>query len=193
MKNCKICSTKTLNIFNINLEPILICENCASSIFIQRVPYYIDKMIKMIPKTSEPDGVFAHLESVKGMDIKNPIRPIPEYPKGSVTPIHTDSPFEDPESSLFGMRDKIIRGKAVGNTTRIVDNAIQVLFSGKDITIQDHQLHSREGLADRDLLNRIEQRLRVEHKISRDDIIIVRRGRTHLIKIKNEVLNDPKS
>ena len=40
MKKCKICGNNTNIIFNIDLKAIHICENCATSIFIQQAVWY---------------------------------------------------------------------------------------------------------------------------------------------------------
>lgn len=40
MKKCKICSTKTSTVFNINFKPVSICEDCAASIFLQQANWY---------------------------------------------------------------------------------------------------------------------------------------------------------
>lgn len=53
-------------------------------------------------------------------------------------------------------------GRATGNTTRLVDNAIQIIFSGKICAVKDHH---RDSNCDRDLFRKILRRLRVEHDL----------------------------
>jgi len=40
-RNCKICTSPTLNAFNINFKMIYICESCAESVFIQQAKWYV--------------------------------------------------------------------------------------------------------------------------------------------------------
>lgn len=46
MKKCKVCGTKTKTIFNIDLKSVPICEQCATSIFIQQAAWYTKQEIK---------------------------------------------------------------------------------------------------------------------------------------------------
>lgn len=41
-KNCKVCGNKTNTIFNIKLKKVYICENCATSIFLQQALWYVE-------------------------------------------------------------------------------------------------------------------------------------------------------
>ena len=41
MKNCKICKTKTKNIFNIDFVATPICDDCADAIMLQNAVYYV--------------------------------------------------------------------------------------------------------------------------------------------------------
>lgn len=41
MKKCKVCGDKTNNVFNINFKAIPICENCATTIFLQQANWYV--------------------------------------------------------------------------------------------------------------------------------------------------------
>lgn len=54
MKKCKICGAKTETIFNINLEAVPICEDCAKSIFIQQAVWYNKQKSTSIDKSIFP-------------------------------------------------------------------------------------------------------------------------------------------
>ena len=41
MNKCKICNSKTDNIFNIDFKATPICESCATSIFAQQAMWYV--------------------------------------------------------------------------------------------------------------------------------------------------------
>ncbi len=56
-------------------------------------------------------------------------------------------------------------GRRCGNSTRLVDKAIQILFSGKICIVKDHHEHGYNVCSNEDLLRRILQRLEIEHKI----------------------------
>jgi hypothetical protein len=62
-------------------------------------------------------------------------------------------------SSLYGVA--IIPQRRCGNTTRIVDNAIQKLFEGKEVLCLDH---TNMGNEHRRLAHLILQRLKDEHQ-----------------------------
>lgn len=73
-------------------------------------------------------------------------------------------------------------GRRVGNTTRICDNAIQQLFSGKKVIVSDH--HFSQG-ADTYLKNMILKNLNVMHGIGGSEHLeIVSMGRTVCIDLK---------
>ena len=40
MKKCKVCKTPTAVVFNINFKAKPICEDCATSIFLQQASWY---------------------------------------------------------------------------------------------------------------------------------------------------------
>jgi hypothetical protein len=46
MKKCKVCEFETEVIFNIDFKEISICENCATSIFLQQARWYVDSKVK---------------------------------------------------------------------------------------------------------------------------------------------------
>jgi hypothetical protein len=50
-KNCKVCSEKTVNVFNINFKAVPICERCAVAIFLQQATWYVTQ--KEIQKTKQ--------------------------------------------------------------------------------------------------------------------------------------------
>ena len=59
MAKCKVCDKKTNVVFNINLYAVHICEDCATSIFIQQAQWYVrqkydsDSIIKKEIKKEE--------------------------------------------------------------------------------------------------------------------------------------------
>lgn len=74
---------------------------------------------------------------------------------------HPRKPNSDynPVSSLDGVQ--IMVGRRVGNTTRVIDNIIQLLFQGKRVRIADHST-SRGAIEA--LEHRLIDRLRMEHR-----------------------------
>lgn len=50
-----------------------------------------------------------------------------------------------------------------GQTTRIIDRAIQDLFKGKTVQVIDHYKHGQDGQANRLLYEKILGRLHMEH------------------------------
>ena len=42
MSKCKVCGKKSDIVFNISFKAVTICENCASSIFLQQAKYYTE-------------------------------------------------------------------------------------------------------------------------------------------------------
>lgn len=63
-------------------------------------------------------------------------------------------------STLTGMDGKITNIRRDGNTTRVIDNAIQLLFKHGSISVQDHHLNYTAG---RELFFKILRRLENEH------------------------------
>ena len=63
--------------------------------------------------------------------------------------------------------DLIKPGRGVGNTTRQIDYAIQLLFEGKKIKVQDHY---KEKLTHRNQFGRIMNRLSLEYGIHNKDV-----------------------
>jgi hypothetical protein len=56
-----------------------------------------------------------------------------------------------------------VSGRRVGNTTRLVDHAVQMIFSNKAIIAHDHYLHGTDREANRHLFRKIMERLVQEH------------------------------
>lgn len=46
MKKCKVCGAKTKVVFNINLQAVAICEDCATNIFMQQAKWYAEPKLK---------------------------------------------------------------------------------------------------------------------------------------------------
>lgn len=61
-------------------------------------------------------------------------------------------------------------GRKVGNSTRICDHAIQLLFSGHKIQVQDHFENGTNTHSNKLLFTKIMNRLYDEHKLQVKDI-----------------------
>lgn len=71
-------------------------------------------------------------------------------------------------NTLSGMEDKITTIRRDGNTTRVIDNAIQLLFKHGSIAITDHTLNY---VSNRELFFKILKRMESEHpniKLNKD-------------------------
>jgi hypothetical protein len=68
------------------------------------------------------------------------------------------------QTTLEGMEGKLTDIRRDGNTTRIVDNAIQILFSGKVCVVMDHHNVGRHSQMNEYLLKCILRRLEIEHR-----------------------------
>ena len=55
MENCKICGFKTEVVFNIDFKATPICEDCASSIFIQQASWYVKERGQKIKTSNDND------------------------------------------------------------------------------------------------------------------------------------------
>ena len=73
--------------------------------------------------------------------------------------------------SLDGVN--IMPGRRIGNTTRIADNAIQLLFEGKKVLVHDHAHKNRLISPNNYLLDMIRERLKFEHNIDRHNFLQV--------------------
>jgi len=69
-------------------------------------------------------------------------------------------------SSLEGVY--ISQNRRMGNTTRIIDNIIQIIMSGKVCKIEDHY---NGRLARIHLLNRLCERIAMEHHFVWEDVL----------------------
>jgi len=67
-------------------------------------------------------------------------------------------------TTLEGMLDKITYKRRDGNTTRLVDNAIQILFNGDICVVLDHYEMGRHKNANKHLFDAILRRLEIEHR-----------------------------
>ena len=68
------------------------------------------------------------------------------------------------ENTLEKMQDKITYRRRDGNTTRLIDNAIQILFSGKICVVLDHHEWGKSRMANKHLFDQILRRLEIEHR-----------------------------
>ncbi len=76
-------------------------------------------------------------------------------------------------------------GRATGNTTRLIDNAIQIIFSGKICVVKDHH---KDSNCDRDLFKKVLRRLRVEHGLYMHDVPPARTIRADAFTLEIELL-----
>ena len=67
-------------------------------------------------------------------------------------------------TTIEGMLDKITYKRRDGNTTRLVDNAIQILFNGDICVVLDHHEMGRNRTANKYLFDAILRRLEIEHR-----------------------------
>lgn len=68
---------------------------------------------------------------------------------------------------------KITKGRRQGNTTRIINNAIELLFKGYTVKVEDHSNHP---YADKQLLRLIKDRLVREFSLEEKDINVNNNG-----------------
>ena len=47
------------------------------------------------------------------------------------------------KTSLYGIEDKLTSTRKDGNSTRIIDNAIQLLFKGYTVIVLDHYMNGQ--------------------------------------------------
>lgn len=76
-----------------------------------------------------------------------------------------------------------IPARRSGNTTRLVDTAIQNLFRGETILCLDHNGHNT---ADTTLMEKILRRLSIEHSIDRDEVVVNFDKKTIKLKLCRE-------
>ncbi len=74
---------------------------------------------------------------------------------------------KESQSTLEGMDGKIIYERRMGNTIRQVDNAIQILYSGKICVVRDHWEDGTHERANLHLFEMILRRLECEHHLSK--------------------------
>lgn len=56
MKKCKVCGTPTAVVFNIDFKAKPICEDCATSIFLQQASWYGKQKLHLPIKYSNEEG-----------------------------------------------------------------------------------------------------------------------------------------
>lgn len=67
-------------------------------------------------------------------------------------------------SSIYGIEHKITPKRMDGNTTRVIDNAIQILFNGDICVMQDHDKSGNNRKMNEYVFDRVLMRLQIEHK-----------------------------
>jgi hypothetical protein len=66
-------------------------------------------------------------------------------------------------TTIEGMLEKITYNRRDGNTTRLIDNAIQIIFNGDICVVLDHHEMGRNRKANKHLFESIIRRLQIEH------------------------------
>ncbi len=69
------------------------------------------------------------------------------------------------QSTLEGMDSVLTRTRADGNTIRLVDNAIQILYSNKICVVRDHSGFGENKTCNIHLFDAILSRLHNEHRL----------------------------
>ncbi len=87
-------------------------------------------------------------------------------------------------TTFDGMKDKITNNRRDGNTTRLVDNAIQIIYSGKICVVLDHHEMGRNKDMNKRLFNLIMQRLQNEHRRAVDNGVIIHEYREGFYEIR---------
>ena len=67
------------------------------------------------------------------------------------------------KSTLDGAEFLILSGRRMGNTTRLIDYAIQIIFSGETVVIKDHHESGKNYSENKRLFDLIVRRLEIEH------------------------------
>jgi hypothetical protein len=71
MKKCKVCGAKTKVVFNINFKATPICEDCATSIFLQQAKWYAEMQVQKLPISSfcHHNGTYTTIKDDDGNEI----------------------------------------------------------------------------------------------------------------------------
>lgn len=88
--------------------------------------------------------------------------------------------MEKPVSILVDFIEKggnLIGGRCTGNSTRLIDHAVQLLFEGKEIIVHDAWEYGKHKHANENLFERIIRRMSFEHqdtklKINKQKLIL---------------------
>ena len=86
--------------------------------------------------------------------------------------IHKRDFLFETKSCLDGIKSSLTQTRRDGNTTRCTDNAIQLLFKGYEVIIEDHLGDEVIITRNKHLLERILKRLHYEHSIKKDRLKI---------------------
>jgi hypothetical protein len=68
------------------------------------------------------------------------------------------------ETTLENFNGKLTNDRRDGNSTRIIDHAVQIIFNQKICVVQDHWQNGRHDEANKDLFRRILDRCYREHR-----------------------------
>jgi len=86
--------------------------------------------------------------------------------------IHKGYFFYETKSCLDGIESYLTQTRRDGNTTRCTDNAVQLLFKGYEVIIEDHLGYELPITRNKHLLERVLKRLHHEHSIKKDGLNI---------------------
>ncbi len=92
------------------------------------------------------------------------------------------------KTSLYGIEDKLTSIRKDGNTTRIIDNAIQLLFKGYTVIVLDHYMNGEDYRANELLFWKIIRRIKNEHFIGINEYLEVCDRYKLEIKLSKDVL-----
>lgn len=70
------------------------------------------------------------------------------------------------QSTLMGMNGFMTYDRRDGNSTRLIDNAIQIIFEGKVCVVKDHHMYGAHREANQHLFRGILKRLASEHNLN---------------------------
>ena len=92
---------------------------------------------------------------------------------------------KEPKSCMYGIEHAITTRRRDGNTTRCVNNTIDMMFKGEMVILEDHPHHLKSKPSPRHLLEKILNRINQEYHINNDGIdISLLNGKT-VISFKN--------
>ncbi len=88
--------------------------------------------------------------------------------------------------------EAISHGRRRGNTTRLIDRAIQIIFNGDVCLVQDHHEHGENRLANEFLFDKIVARIKNEHPyILQEGLLNIEKNRLKIYLIPEVSADKP--